>query len=166
MPAQPSEDWATALYIVYGGDNRGRGARIYRLVYCANNQFYWVALDRLGFVCPAVSDSTAARKTLDEQGGKKVEQKTIKKGDILAFDRLNALSAADLLRRPVTHIDRVPMPPEPRSLGSQSVPSSRRPEPVLGTGSSTPTASTPSSGTVQTTAQQPSNPRGRVTDNP
>ena len=167
VPTQPPEDWATALYIVYGGDNRGRGARIYRLVYCANNQFYWVALDRLAFACPVASDSTAAGKQfLEEQGKEKLDRKTIKKTDILSFDPLNAPSASDLLRRPVTRIDPVPMPPEPRSLGSQSVSSSRRIGPNLGTGSSTGTASTPSAGTVETSAQQPSNPRGRVTDTP
>src|SRR3954467_13590679 len=46
VPAQPDEDWTTALYIVYGGRRGQVPDRIYQLVRCSDGQFYWVELGR------------------------------------------------------------------------------------------------------------------------
>lgn len=162
VPAQAAEDWATALYIVYGGDRQGRGARIYQLVYCQDGRMYWVDINRGLFICPPASDTTTIKNVLEEDGKKPLDKKTLDKRGILLLNPVNAAEASALLRRPVARIERVPMPPETRGYSQPTFSSDRggRSSPTFG---STPPATTATS-TVETPAQPPSNPRGRVTE--
>ena len=80
VPAQPPQDWTTALYALYGGDRRGRGARIYQLVYCEDGRMYWVDLSRARFICPPASDSTKIKNVLPEDGSKPLDKKMTKTG--------------------------------------------------------------------------------------
>jgi hypothetical protein len=164
LPPQPDDDWTTALYIAYGSDRRDlREERIYRLVRCADGTFYWVPLDA-SFGCPlTVPDSMAIpADTLNEDGEETdAKARPQRKDQVLVFDPANAPAASDLLRRPVTRIERPPLAPAP-SNQPRTGSSTRRSEPVLsgaiGTAGSGVTGSA-----VTTPAQEPSNPRGRVT---
>ncbi len=168
VPAQPDEDWTTALYIVYGGTGRRATPQIYQLVLCTNRRMYWVRLGEV-FLCPAAADSTAsdsvAGKTLKEGEPKPADQpKSRRRTDILLFDPANGPAAAELLRRPAMKVERPPMPPEPRIYEPPPTYSNRRSDPVLS--GVTPTTVVAPASTVQTAAQEPSNPRGRVSEDP
>jgi hypothetical protein len=165
VPPQPDEDWATALYIVYGG---ARGDRrrpvIYQLVKCLDGNVYWVQLGS-ALVCAAPPAKT---DTLKEGGSKPPEGKRKWKDDILMFDPANMPAADALLRRPVAKIDRPPMAPDPRRSSISDMQRTdnrgRDRSPSLPDGPAGSGVYAPAAPAVTTPAQQPSNPRGRVED--
>ena len=165
VPPQPDADWATALYIVYGG---ARGDRrrpvIYQLVKCLDGSVYWVQLGS-SFVCGA---PPAKADTLKEGDSKPPEGKRKWKHDVLLFDPANLPAADALLRRPVAKIDRPPLAPDPaRSSFSDMQRAGNRDReraPSLPDGNTGSGVYVPVAPTITTPAQQPSNPRGRVED--